>query len=144
MSELPHVVIYTDGSCEPNPGPGGWAAILRSGRRSRVLTGGERETTNNRMELTAVLQALQALTRPCRVDLYTDSEYVQKGVTEWLPVWKEKGWKRKEGRLANLDLWQALDAELGRHEISWHWVKGHAHDPLNRRVDGLARAAIPR
>jgi len=144
MSARPRVTIYTDGACEPNPGPGGWAAILRAGGSERVLSGSEWQTTNNRMELTAALSALQALQEPCAVDLYTDSEYLQKGITEWMPAWKQKNWKRKGGRLANVDLWQALDAVLEQHEIHWHWVRGHAGHALNERVDRLAYQAIPR
>lgn len=140
----PRLIVYTDGACDPNPGPGGWSAILRHGATERVLSGGERQTTNNRMELTAALQALRALDEPCQVDLYTDSEYLQRGITEWLPDWKAKNWKRKGGKLANLDLWQALDAALVLHQVSWHWVKGHASSPDNRRADALARRAIPR
>jgi ribonuclease HI len=138
------VTIYTDGACDPNPGPGGWAAILRSGAVEKVLTGGEAETTNNRMELTAALRALEALKDPSRVEIYTDSEYLQRGITEWMPAWKAKNWKRKGGKLANLDLWQALDGALGRHAVSWNWVRGHAGVHANQRADYLARRAIPR
>lgn len=141
---MPHLTIYTDGACEPNPGPGGWAAILRSGATEKVLTGGERETTNNRMELTAALRALESLKQPCRVEIFTDSEYLQRGITEWLPAWKARNWKRKGGKLANLDLWQAIDAALERHEVVWNWVKGHAGVRFNQRADHLARQAIPR
>ncbi len=140
----PRVTIHTDGACEPNPGPGGWAAILRSGAAEKVLCGGEAATTNNRMELTAALRALESLAAPSQVILYTDSEYLQRGITEWMPAWKAKHWKRKGGKLANLDLWQALDSALGRHAVTWEWVKGHAADPLNRRADHLARRSIPR
>ena len=138
------VTIYTDGACDPNPGPGGWAAILRSGAVEKVLTGGEAETTNNRMELTAALRALEALKEPSQVVIYTDSEYLQRGITEWMPAWKAKNWKRKAGKLANLDLWQALDSALGRHAVSWNWVRGHAGVRANQRADSLARRAIPR
>jgi ribonuclease HI len=143
-SEQRHVTIYTDGACQGNPGPGGWAAILRYGGHEKELSGGEPETTNNRMELTAALQALQALKESCRVELYTDSEYLQRGITEWLPGWKARNWKRKGGKLANVDLWQALDATLQRHDVTWHWLRGHAGHPENSRADRLARAAIPR
>ncbi|MFZ2097137.1 MAG: ribonuclease HI [Anaerolineales bacterium] len=142
MVDLPHVRIYTDGACEPNPGPGGWAALLLSGRQEKVLFGREAYTTNNRMELTAAVQALSALSRTSRVDIYTDSEYLRRGITEWLPDWRRRGWKRKGGKLANIDLWQALVASLKEHEISWHWVRGHAGNQLNQRVDSLARQAI--
>ncbi len=140
----PHVTIYTDGACDPNPGPGGWAAILRLGSVEKVLSDGEAGTTNNRMELTAALRALESLKEPCRVEIFTDSEYLQRGITEWMPAWKAKSWKRKGGKLANLDLWQALDSALGHHEVSWNWVKGHAGERLNQRADYLARKAIPR
>lgn len=142
MPDLPHVTIYTDGSCEPNPGPGGWAALLISVGHEKELSGAESHTTNNRMELTAAVQALNSLTKPARVDLHTDSEYLKRGITEWLPDWRRRGWKRKEGKLANIDLWQALDGVLIRHQISWHWVRGHAGDRFNERVDSLARKAM--
>jgi ribonuclease HI len=142
MSELTRVTIYTDGACMPNPGPGGWAAILKFGEHTRELSGSEADTTNNRMELTAAVQALQALTRPCQVDFYTDSEYLKRGITEWLPGWRRRGWKRKDGELKNVDLWQALDAAITAHTITWNWVRGHAGNPLNERVDWLARQAI--
>lgn len=146
MSEtsLSKVVIYTDGACEPNPGPGGWAAVIRSSRREKILSGGESQTTNNRMELTAAVMALQALTAPCQVDLYTDSEYLQRGITEWIAGWKKRGWRRKGGVLLNADLWQALDQATRQHKIEWHWLKGHAGNRDNERVDRLANAAIPR
>ena len=142
MSTRPHVVIYTDGACEPNPGPGGWAALLRFGSREKMLSGSDPHTTNNRMELTAAIQALQALSQPCKVALYTDSEYLRRGITEWLPGWKKRGWQRKGGTLANQDLWQALDTVLAGHDITWHWVRGHAGDRDNQRVDCLARQAM--
>lgn len=135
------VVIYTDGACDPNPGPGGWAALLRYQGREKILTGSKPETTNNRMELTAAVQALGALKEPCQVDLFTDSQYLRRGVTEWLAGWKRRGWQRKQGELANADLWQALDQAIQVHQVKWHWVKGHAGDPDNARVDGLARWA---
>ena len=142
MPDLPSVTIYTDGACEPNPGAGGWAALLLFGKHEKVLRGSEPATTNNRMELTAAVQALTALTQPCQVDIYTDSEYLRRGITEWLPNWRQRGWKRKSGKLANIDLWQALEAALERHSISWHWVRGHAGDRVNQRVDSLARKAM--
>lgn len=142
--ELPWVVIYVDGACRPNPGPGGWAALLRYKEgKEQVLTGSERVATNQRMELTAAVRALQELRRPHRVDIYTDSEYLRKGVTEWLPRWRERQWRRRGGALANLDLWQALDRASQPHQVEWHWVRGHAGDPDNQRVDRLARQAIP-
>lgn len=143
MSDLPHVTIYSDGACQPNPGPGGWAVLLRFGEHVKTLTGSELQTTNNRMELTAVLEGLQALTQPCRVDFYTDSQYVQRGLTEWLPRWRARNWKRKVGALANADLWQALDTAIQRHTIQWHWVRSHAGNQDNERVDRLAKQSIP-
>jgi ribonuclease HI len=142
MSDRPQVIIYTDGACDPNPGPGGWAALLRSGEHVKELTGHALDTTNNRMELTAAIQALRSLRRPCRIDLFTDSEYLKRGITEWLAGWRKRGWRRKEGELANADLWQELDQAMQPHEISWHWVRGHASDRDNQRVDRLARLAI--
>jgi ribonuclease HI len=142
MAALPRVIIYTDGACIPNPGPGGWAAVLRFNAHEKVLTGRAPATTNNRMELTAAVEALKALNQPCQVDIYTDSEYLKRGITEWLPGWRRRGWKRKGGALANVDLWQALDAALRQHPVTWHWVRGHAGDPHNERVDQLANAAI--
>lgn len=141
---LPQVTIYTDGACDPNPGPGGWAALLRFQDREKELSGGEKETTNNRMELTAAIQALQSLNRPCIVNLYTDSEYLKRGITEWLPRWQARGWRRSGGKLANADLWQALVEALQPHQVSWHWVRGHVGNRENERVDRLAKKAIPR
>jgi len=144
MNSLPQVEIYTDGSCSPNPGPGGWAALLRYQDIERELSGCEVETTNNRMELTAAVQALQSLKKPCRIVIYTDSEYLRRGITEWLPGWRKRNWRRKTGTLANIDLWQALDVLLKDHEIEWRWVRGHAGNKYNERVDLLAKKAIPR
>ncbi|MBI4771120.1 MAG: ribonuclease HI [Chloroflexi bacterium] len=144
LMDTPLVTIYTDGACDPNPGPGGWAAILRAGKHTRELTGAAPETTNNRMELTAAVEALRALKQPCRVALHTDSEYLQKGVTAWLPRWQARGWRRSGKKpVANQDLWQALLAETERHEIEWRWVRGHAGNPLNERADRLATDMIP-
>ena len=143
MTDLPRVTIYSDGACLPNPGPGGWAVLLRSGKNEKVLTGSEVQTTNNRMELIAALQGLQALKQPCEVDFYTDSQYLHHGIDEWLPRWRARNWKRKDGALANVDLWQALDSAIQRHVIHWHWVRGHAGNQDNERVDRLARLAIP-
>ena len=142
MADLPHVTIYTDGSCEPNPGQGGWAALLLFGRHEKELYGSEANTTNNRMELNAAVQALQALKETCRVDLYTDSDYLRRGITEWLPDWRRRGWKRKGGRLANVDLWQALAGCLQEQQVSWHWIRGHAGNRFNERVDSLARKSL--
>ena len=139
---MAQVTIYSDGSCLGNPGRGGWAALIRSGGRERVLSGSEAVSTNNRMELMAALRALQALERPSQVAFYTDSQYLRRGITEWLPGWQARGWKRKGGKLANVELWQALAAAIQRHEIHWHWVKGHATDRDNQRVDRLAKQAM--
>ena len=141
-----HVVIYTDGACKGNPGPGGWGALLRSGAVEKELFGGEPETTNNRMEMTAVIEALAALKRPCRVTLYLDSEYVRKGITEWLKGWKAKGWVTAAKQpVKNVDLWQRLDdlVQHAGHQIEWRWVKGHAGDPGNERADSLANRGVP-
>jgi ribonuclease HI len=139
---LPQVTIYTDGACEPNPGPGGWAALLRSGPHEKEIGGSEPHTTNNRMELTAALEALRTLKQPCQVTLYTDSEYLKRGITEWLPGWRRRGWKRKGGELANQDLWQELDRILRTHQVEWRWVRGHAGHVENERVDQRAREEI--
>jgi ribonuclease HI len=143
MADKPKVTIYTDGACQGNPGPGGWGVILRFGRHERELNGGEKDTTNNRMELRAALEALRALNEPCRVTLFTDSEYLKRGITEWLPNWKRRNWQRKGGKLANVDLWMKLDEEMDRHEIHWRWVRGHSGNMMNERVDRLARKAVP-
>ena len=143
MTEPSVVVVHTDGACSGNPGPGGWAAVLRYGKHEKVLQGGASLTTNNRMEMRAALAALQSLTRPCQVEMHTDSEYLRLGITRWLAGWERNGWRtsRRE-RVKNQDLWRALAAALQRHEVTWHWVKGHAGDPLNERVDRLAVAAM--
>jgi ribonuclease HI len=139
----PQVSIFTDGACSGNPGPGGWGAVLRHNGREKELCGGAAETTNNRMEMTAAIEALRALKRPCQVDLYTDSTYLRSGITEWIHSWKRKGW-RTAARTAvkNADLWRALDELIGRHEVTWHWVKGHAGHPENERADALARQGM--
>lgn len=136
------VVIYTDGGCQPNPGIGGWAAVLSYQGKVRELSGGALESTNNRMELTACIEALRALNRPCRVELHTDSEYVKRGITEWLANWKRRGWRRGNQPVKNVDLWQALDAAVQPHDIDWRWVPGHAGVEYNERCDELAGAAI--
>jgi ribonuclease HI len=143
MDDSQKVIVYTDGACDPNPGPGGWAALLRYGKHEKVLTGSEQDTTNNRMELTAAVQALEALNRPSQVVFFTDSEYLKKGITEWLPGWRARNWRRKGGALANADLWKALDSLIQIHRVEWHWVRGHAGNPDNERVDRLARKSIP-
>lgn len=140
---MKHIYIYTDGACRGNPGPGGWGALLRYGTTEKKISGAEYDTTNNRMELTAAIKALASLKVPCRVELYTDSQYVQKGISEWLPGWKKKLWKKADKKpVKNADLWQALDAEAVRHEMSWHWVKGHSNHPENDLADLLANQAI--
>lgn len=140
------VVIYTDGACKGNPGPGGWGVYLRSGGHEKDLFGGERETTNNRMELTAVIEGISALTRPCDVAIYVDSQYVRQGITQWIHGWKAKGWKTAAKQpVKNEDLWRRLDALVhdGEHTIEWHWVKGHAGDPGNERADANANRGVP-
>ena len=140
MSET--VEIFTDGSCLGNPGPGGWAAILRMGEREKEISGGERSTTNNRMEMLAAIRALAALKRPCTVALHTDSKYLIDGITGWIHGWKRRGWKTAAKKpVRNAELWQELDALAARHDVSWHWVKGHAGHPENERADELAREA---
>lgn len=144
LPTVKRVRIYTDGACLGNPGPGGWAAILLWGAHRKEISGGEPETTNNRMELRAAIEALRALREPAEVDLYTDSAYLKRGVTEWLPRWKEQGWRRREGRrlvpIANEDLWRELDRLVGVHKVRFRWLAGHAGDPENERADALARA----
>ncbi len=137
------VQIYTDGACRGNPGPGGWGALLRSGKHEKRLCGGEAETTNNRMELMAAIIALESLKKACRVTLTTDSTYVMKGLTEWLPQWKKRGWKTAAKKpVKNDDLWRRLDAAASRHEINWQWVKGHAGHIENEIADALANQGI--
>ena len=137
MAEV--VRVFTDGACKGNPGPGGWGAILRYGEHERELFGGERDTTNNRMELTAVIKALESLKRACRIELYTDSQYVRNGITVWMRDWKRRGWKTADRKpVKNQDLWQRLDELAAGHEVHWHWVKGHAGHPENERADELA------
>ena len=139
---MKRVEIHTDGACLGNPGPGGWAALLRYGAHERELAGAEADTTNNRMELMAAISALESLTEGCSVELYTDSQYVRQGIGEWLPNWLRRGWKTAGGDpVKNRDLWERLQAASARHRIAWHWVKGHSGDPDNERVDALARAA---
>jgi ribonuclease HI len=137
------IEIYTDGACRGNPGPGGWAALLKIGRREKEISGAEPMTTNNRMELTAVIRALEALKRPVRARVYTDSEYVRRGITEWLASWKARGWRTADRKpVKNQDLWQHLEELNANHEIEWRWVPGHAGVPGNERVDRLANDAI--
>jgi len=142
------VTIYTDGACSGNPGPGGWGAILTSGSLRKEISGGESETTNNRMELTAAIRALSELKGPSEVELFTDSKYVKQGITEWITMWKANGWKRKSGKkllpVKNEDLWRQLDALAATHHVNFRWVEGHAGHPENERADQLARNAIPK
>jgi ribonuclease HI len=141
MSE--RVTIHTDGACSGNPGPGGWGAILTFGDHEKELNGGEAHTTNNRMELLAAISALEALKRPCSVDLYTDSEYLRGGITGWIKNWKKNGWRTADKKpVKNIDLWQRLDKALARHDMRWHWVKGHAGHTMNERADELARNGL--
>ena len=137
------VEAWTDGACRGNPGPGGWGVLLRYKGNEKTLYGAERETTNNRMELMAAIQALESLTRQCKVQLTTDSQYVQKGITEWLPNWKRRGWKTANRKpVKNQDLWRLLHHLAGQHDVTWQWLKGHAGHPLNERADRLARDAV--
>lgn len=143
MSALPSVTIYTDGACSGNPGPGGWGAILKFGDVEKEMKGGEAHTTNNRMELMAAISALEALKRPCRVDLHTDSQYLRNGITTWIGNWKRNGWRTADKKpVKNADLWKRLEAALAQHQIRWHWVRGHAGHDMNERADILAREAI--
>ena len=146
MSDLPFVEIWTDGACKGNPGPGGWGAVLRAADgRERELSGGEAPSTNNRMELMAAIEALNALKRPCRVSLTTDSNYVRDGIRSWIHGWKRNGWKTSDKKpVKNAELWQALDTARARHEVEWRWVKGHAGHPENERADALACAEAER
>ena len=140
---LPEVTIYTDGACSGNPGPGGWGVYFLSKNHTKKLHGHDLDTTNNRMELLAAIEALRALKQASHVELWTDSQYVQKGITEWMTNWKLRGWKTaKREPVKNVDLWQALDAEVAKHQVSWHWVKGHSGHSDNDRVDALANYAI--
>lgn len=137
------VEIYADGACKGNPGPGGWGVLLRTGGAEKELYGGEAATTNNRMELTAVIRALESLKRPCKVRLYTDSQYVQKGITSWIHDWKRRAWRTADKKpVKNVDLWQRLEALAKEHDVEWHWVRGHAGHPENERADALANRAI--
>jgi ribonuclease HI len=140
----PEVEIFTDGACRGNPGPGGWGAILRFGAVEKELSGGAAATTNNRMEMTAAIEGLSALKRPCLVRLYTDSQYLRDGIMRWLPQWKTRSWRTADKKpVKNVDLWQRLDAAAARHQVEWVWVRGHAGHPENERADALARAAVP-
>lgn len=138
-----YVTIHTDGACSGNPGPGGWGAILEWNGRRKEIKGGDPHTTNNRMELTAAIMAIEALKRPCTVDLHTDSQYLRQGITSWIASWKRNGWRTADRKpVKNVDLWQRLDAALAHHKVRWHWVRGHAGHNLNERADELAREAI--
>lgn len=141
MSEPPLVEIFTDGACRGNPGPGGWAALLRLGAQERTVSGGEALTTNNRMELTAAIRALEALTKPCRVELHTDSQYVRDGITKWIHGWQRNGWRTADRKpVKNAELWQELAEAATPHRVEWHWVKAHSGHPENEQVDALACA----
>jgi ribonuclease HI len=143
MNEAEPVVIYADGACKGNPGPGGWGALLTWNGHERELFGGEPATTNNRMELLAVIRALEALSRPAQVAVYTDSQYVHKGITEWLAAWKRRGWLTADKKpVKNADLWKQLEAQAARHQVRWHWVKGHAGHAGNERADALANRGV--
>ncbi len=143
MDKSSHVIIHTDGACSGNPGPGGWGAILDYNGTRRELHGGARDTTNNRMELKAAIEALNALKRPCTVEMHVDSNYVKDGITKWIHGWKKNGWKTADKKpVKNVELWQALDDAIARHTISWHWVKGHDGHPQNERADELARMGV--
>jgi ribonuclease HI len=138
------VILYTDGACSGNPGPGGWGAVLMHGKSRRELSGGEKDTTNNRMEMMAVIRGVQELNRSSLVHIYTDSTYVMKGMTEWIDGWKKRGWKTAGKKpVKNVDLWQELETTLNGHKVKWHWVKGHSGVPENERADELARLGIP-
>ncbi len=139
----PGVTIYTDGACSGNPGPGGWGAVLLFGEKEKEICGGEPDSTNNRMELMAAIQALEALTKPCKVELHTDSTYVMKGISEWIHSWKARGWRTTDKKpVKNEDLWRRLDEARLRHHVDWRWVKGHAGHEMNERADGLARKGL--
>ena len=140
---MEEVIIYTDGACSGNPGPGGWGALLKSGAHEKEMSGGELSTTNNRMELMAVIEALNALKKPVRAVVYTDSQYVQKGISEWIHGWKRNGWKTSDKKpVKNADVWQLLDTQVRQHKLEWIWVKGHAGHPENERADALANRGI--
>jgi ribonuclease HI len=143
MADEPTVSIHTDGACSGNPGPGGWGAILRWANHEKELSGGEPHTTNNRMELLAAISALESLKRACTIDLHTDSQYLRHGITEWIHGWKRNGWRTSDKKpVKNSDLWQRLETAIARHQVRWHWVRGHAGDALNERADQLARDGI--
>jgi ribonuclease HI len=140
---VPNVEAFTDGACRGNPGPGGWGVVLKAGGQVKELSGGEPATTNNRMELKAAIEALAALKKPCRVALYTDSNYVRSGITEWLPAWRARGWRTADKKpVKNKDLWEELSALAAKHEVSWHWIRGHSGHPENERADELANFGI--
>lgn len=143
LNPEPDVIAYTDGACSGNPGPGGWGVILLYGSKRKELSGGERSTTNNRMELMAAIEALSALKRPVTIEIRTDSNYVVRGMTEWIAGWKRRGWRRQAGELENRDLWESLDALAKSHNVRWSWIRGHSGETFNEEADRLARAAIP-
>jgi ribonuclease HI len=144
VTDKPKVDLYSDGACKGNPGPGGWGVLLRHQEKERELSGGEPLTTNNRMELTAVIQGLNALNKPCEVTIFTDSQYVKNGIEQWISQWKARGWRTSAGKpVANQDLWVLLEESLRRHVVTWRWVKGHAGDYGNERADSLANSGVP-
>ncbi|MFC1542867.1 ribonuclease HI [Pseudomonadota bacterium] len=143
-TKLPEVHAFTDGACSGNPGPGGWGVLLRMGKHEKELCGGEADTTNQQMELQAAIEALKALTKPCRITIHSDSKYVVQGMSEWIHNWKAKGWKTAGKKpVSNLERWQQLDAIAVKHQVTWQWIKGHAGHPENERADELARSGIP-
>ena len=145
MNDKPLVEAFTDGACSGNPGPGGWGVLLRTGKHEKELSGGEADTTNQRMELKAAVEALKALSKPCRITIHSDSKYVVQGMSEWIHSWKKNTWKNANKKpVANQDLWQELDQASKKHEVKWEWVKGHAGHPENERADDLARLAVPK
>jgi ribonuclease HI len=145
MTKKKQIVIYTDGACSGNPGPGGWGSVLLYNGHRKEISGGDADTTNNRMEMMAVIQALESLKHSCSASIYTDSVYVMKGITEWIVQWKKRGWKTASKKpVKNVDLWQRLEKTVNDHEVEWHWVKGHSGVPENERADELATSAIPR
>jgi ribonuclease HI len=140
---IDRIVIYTDGSCNPNPGPGGWAALIITADGEKTISGGDKETTNNRMELTAAIKALKTIKEPARIEIFTDSQYLKRGIEDWMPKWLTKNWRGSNGKIANQDLWIQLLQGIGSHKVTWRWLKGHMGNPRNHQVDQMAKKAIP-